>query len=729
MKNNESILQDKFIKYYYAIINFENALKNIYSESNYNKDNKGYLINLKNYEEIKQNLNYQYYNKGKKKEELIKYMDEKFYKIKKLKQIEFKTNQYLINMILNGNKYIIINENLWNELGDKKEGDNSHIIYKIESDYITFNFENEKKLYFRHNKNNQIDKYTYNYATQNFDYKPNFNVMEKILNDIKRYYEFETEFIKNLKRKKSLSLDYYSKNNGYLISKIWLDNWKKYSNYEKMKKKLIKKINDHDSVNDIIYHQEKYKLKYNELKPLEIYNYNTKGEFDDFLEKDSLVLIDSNIKDLFKTNNNSNYITKYIPIENKIYINIHKKEYLIYDSFNNIIVSKYYFNLMHLKQLIKIFYFQEKIRNLINSPHKYILDIKNNINSFFIINKQILDKYKKIFEYETLYNYLNQKETIYKNKDIDGNFPQIINELKKFDKNYIDNITKKDLLNELRFDSTDCDFKIKNHKINYPYSKDLKYIDDLQIIDEDILLFFFDNNLIQKEKVQYFEGNFIFGDGKIFLFFKAMNDIFYEIGYVNSNNDFIIEYLIQSFSHDCKDNLINLLNNIGIDSFIKKYIIDKTNNEITINRNKIAYFYKIKEDENNLLTDENINYINQIISILISIFSLETEIKNKIEESKNKNNCNYICEGYLISKKLIIDNKKLLLYNSNIEYKNINNEKEELPKDAISSLTSYTIVPQFQIDEILTPILYQIFNIDFNIMIRKEQKENKTKKK
>ena len=76
-----------------------------------------------------------------------------------------------------------------------------------------------------------------------------------------------------------------------------------------------------------------------------------------------------------------------------------------------------------------------------------------------------------------------------------------------------------------------------------------------------------------------------------------------------------------------------------------------------------------------------------------------------------------------------IDNKKLLLYNSNIEYKNINNEKEELPKDAISSLTSYTIVPQFQIDEILTPILYQIFNIDFNIMIRKEQKENKTNKK
>ena len=220
MNNNKSILQDKFIKYYYAIINFEDSLQDIYSESNNNKNNKGYLINLKNYEEIKQNLNYQYYNKGKKKEDLIKDMNDKFYKIKKLKQIEFKTTQYLINMILNGNKYIIINENLWNELGDKDEGDNSPLIYKIESNYITFNFENERKLYFKHNKNNQIDEYTYKYITQNSDYKPNFDVIKIILNDIKKYYEFETEFIKNLKREKTLDYYDYSKNDGYLISKI-----------------------------------------------------------------------------------------------------------------------------------------------------------------------------------------------------------------------------------------------------------------------------------------------------------------------------------------------------------------------------------------------------------------------------------------------------------------------------------------------------------------------------
>ena len=72
-----------------------------------------------------------------------------------------------------------------------------------------------------------------------------------------------------------------------------------------------------------------------------------------------------------------------------------------------------------------------------------------------------------------------------------------------------------------------------------------------------------------------------------------------------------------------------------------------------------------------------------------------------------------------------IDNKKLLLYNDiNNENKNIYNKNEELPKNAISGLSSKTIVPQFQIDQILTPILYQIFNIDFNIINKKETKSN-----
>ena len=44
---------------------------------------------------------------------------------------------------------------------------------------------------------------------------------------LKTYNEFENEFIKKLIWKKTFALDYYS-NTGYLISKSWLDKWKKY---------------------------------------------------------------------------------------------------------------------------------------------------------------------------------------------------------------------------------------------------------------------------------------------------------------------------------------------------------------------------------------------------------------------------------------------------------------------------------------------------------------------
>jgi hypothetical protein len=65
-----------------------------------------------------------------------------------------------------------------------------------------------------------------------------------------------------------------------------------------------------------------------------------------------------------------------------------------------------------------------------------------------------------------------------------------------------------------------------------------------------------------------------------------------------------------------------------------------------------------------------------------------------------------------------IDNNKLL-FNDNQNYKKI--EDEELPNDAISAVTSYTVVPKFSIDKIATPILYKILNIDYNIINEKEK--------
>ena len=124
--------------------------------------------------------------------------------------------------------------------------------------------------------------------------------MNKIYNDIKSYFDYENEFKSNLTKRKSFSLGYYSKI-GYIISKMWIDNWKKFYNYEEIKKDFLKEnIKKELILNKIIYHQEKYtKLKNNQLKPLEIFNFHTKEEFEEFLKNDSLVLIDYNLKSLF----------------------------------------------------------------------------------------------------------------------------------------------------------------------------------------------------------------------------------------------------------------------------------------------------------------------------------------------------------------------------------------------------------------------------------------------
>ena len=108
-------------------------------------------------------------------------------------------------MILNDNKYIIINEEIWKIICDNKNENDSPIIYYIDTDSLYFNFENEKKLYFDiSNKNNLIDKFAYNYSKKKSDYISNFDEINKIYNDIKTYFDYEKEFIENLKKKKNI---------------------------------------------------------------------------------------------------------------------------------------------------------------------------------------------------------------------------------------------------------------------------------------------------------------------------------------------------------------------------------------------------------------------------------------------------------------------------------------------------------------------------------------------
>ena len=245
MENN--LTQSIKNKYALAIKKFENFLKNLQD-----KYYKGYIINIKDLNKIKKEIDYDNIKENikiKSQNDLEIKNSEKIFKIN---DIEFRTSNYLINMIYNGNEYIMITEELWKSLCNEGEEKKSPISYKIKSNNLYINFENDKKLMFNQFgvKKNNIDKSTYDLSS-----KSNLIHLKEIYNDITKYYDFEQKFLSNLKvDKNAIKMD-------YLINKKWFDKWKKYSNYEEIKNKFLTKNNNNEFeiMNKIIFFHEKNK--------------------------------------------------------------------------------------------------------------------------------------------------------------------------------------------------------------------------------------------------------------------------------------------------------------------------------------------------------------------------------------------------------------------------------------------------------------------------------------
>ena len=158
------------MNYRNAISDFEEYLEDIYSDNNcIGIEYRGYLINLKDYERMKEIIDDNNFNINDSKNKF------------KINQIEFKKPQYLINMILNGNKYIFINTTLWELICDNDKKNETPIIYKVNSNDISFSLDNIE-LSFSHNKN-IIDEYSLN---NSYKYKS-------------KYYDNEAKDENNLK--------------------------------------------------------------------------------------------------------------------------------------------------------------------------------------------------------------------------------------------------------------------------------------------------------------------------------------------------------------------------------------------------------------------------------------------------------------------------------------------------------------------------------------------------
>ena len=467
----------------------------------------------------------------------------------------------------------------------------------------------------------------------------------------------------------------------YLVSKIWIDKWKKYSNYEEIKNDYLQRnLEQHEIMNNLIYYKEKHNFNYQELKPIKIIYFNNIADLESFVQKDSLVLINYSFCRSFNSFLSYNY-TLYNANNNTIQIKL-EEEILTFPSNNNIIslyenkdnnyaliYEKYN---IYLKQLIKIFYFQKEFKTNINSNY-HTKSIKN----IYLINKKLIKKFKDFFEYNILYEVLENNQFIkpinnYLNK---GNFSLIISLLNNVKKDYIDTIRRKNILEELKFNEDDYKYNLKILNT----SNELIYFDDFEILNENIISFFLENSIIKKENAIYCQ--YFVDKGKILLIFKINNNNLYEIGFFDDlTGDFIIEYLIKEINHNSEQLIPNKFSLYRINFIIDYYFKKSNNNIIQIDEEQIGYFYNIKEDKefnksqnniNILDNNENIKNIKDIFSILLSIFFYEkqlNQLKNnsliQYNSSNNKIYSKIVPEKscYLIKGNFLAKFRKLFLY-------------------------------------------------------------------
>jgi len=639
------------MNYRNAISDFQKYLKYIYSDKNsFGTEYRGYLINLKDYERIKKII---YNNKVN-----INDSENNF----KINQIEFKTPQYLINMILNENKYIFINTDLWELICDKDKRNESPIIYQVNRNDITFTLDNIE-FSFIHNKN-IINKYILKNSS---NYQSNYEEIKKILDSTIYYYNFEKKILNYLKNKQ----DSNDSSNVYLVSKNWINKWKIFSDYENIKYNYLQNNlnNKEDILNDLIYYVENNKINNSELfKSINIMKFGNKEEIESFLKNELLVLVDSKFLNCFNCDFSENSL-KYKVFNNKINVYLDNNEILSFNSNNNII------------SLNGIINYSNRNNNKVNK----ISNIKKiNHNNFNDYNNPYLSKAIKLYFY---YQEFSKK----------------IKETKNDEKEYY--LINNNLISEI--------------KINYKYNQIKEELDEINFMDNDnnkklaikslsndIIKYFTDNKEIEdKFEKDYMEPDII------------------PINGIKEKESYMIYYKFEILEREMAQDLINNINKIypkennylkceinegkiiihypqnfnGNDKFIS--VIGQLNNEnhflneyILIyndSSSRLGHMHNIKRNLNNYLTslqlyknsapiiDENYKEIGTIIKYCNEAFNYDSnnlrininEINNNSSKWEFNNNPKYSLEK----------NENDL--NKNIPYNKSNNPEDEYNLD------------------------------------------------
>jgi len=434
-------------------------------------------------------------------------------------------------------------------------------------------------------------------------------------------------------------------------------------------------------MNNLIYYFEKYKSNYNELmkimkNEMNVLKFYKKEDFESYLKFDSLALIDSNcIK--YLNNDYSQKCMKYCASNNIIQFILENNEIITFKCSKNIISLNNIFNEnnnmnniikekinypIHLIQLINIFYFKKYFYEMLKS----VYTMNNFKNDIYLINKKVIDKYKQIFNYQKLKCFLTgiQSTQNINYSNLKNYYPKIINELNN---DYINQIKQTKIYDE--FNNID-DFIELDSKIKSPSEKNLKYIINFEIVNDDIRSFFIQNNIARKE--HFIPCSYLAYNGKILIIFNKNSNNFYEIGHFNDNEDFIIDFLIDELERGNAQYIVDYFSEYGIDYFIK-YDANESQKIININfpSNNKFFYCKIEESQiNNILiyqrpqcvinnTNKDIKnnkFIKEIISISLLIFTFEKKIKNIFNQ-----NSFFLPEIILLSSKFVNDFKSSIL--------------------------------------------------------------------
>ena len=272
------------IYYYFKEINkFENQLEKIYSNYDWNETHNAYIIKFKDYQSFKDNIfydilkkyNYNEYSCKQKIEEFLE--SDKINDIKKIDKIIIKTDKELIYLINNNNEYKLISLELGAVICNENNSKRFYI-YLIDYPELILNIDINIYVSFSCN-NGKLNKDSYITLNE-----------KKLLNIAKsaiEYNNFENKIISNLKNKYNNK----KRENGYLVDKNWVDEWKKYINFDKINFGVK---NGEEQILDImkqISYFYNIKKKVKKPKKLELLQFIYRKEMRKYLELNSLVII------------------------------------------------------------------------------------------------------------------------------------------------------------------------------------------------------------------------------------------------------------------------------------------------------------------------------------------------------------------------------------------------------------------------------------------------------